>query len=219
MWRRHNTETFKGGQRTWGCLAQFLCGLIALGGGCRIEGLVDQQGQLDGQQHHRNLHFASPPSDLFNPTVYPNPFTHFFTYAFRLQEEAVVSIQVVAPNGSKPGFMLKDQHLQKGSHQITWNSYINGQFVPSSFYVLLLQSMASSSRKCRCPIWKSWLPTKSPAECGAFRWAPEGACVIAHFCSRAVPALPRFLGFQQEGRQTLLSSRHNEQSCGFLQPH
>ena len=82
---------------------------------------------------------ASPPSDLFNPTVYPNPFTHFFTYAFRLQEEAVVSIQVVAPNGSKPGFMLKDQHLQRGSHQITWNSYINSQLVPSSFYVLLLQ--------------------------------------------------------------------------------
>lgn len=78
------------------------------------------------------------PADETKSTVYPNPFTYFFTFAFRMQEKGTVSLQIVAPNGSKPGFILKDQLFPEGNHQITWNSYINGQLIPSSYYILLL---------------------------------------------------------------------------------
>ena len=80
-----------------------------------------------------------PPSEAFSATIYPNPFTYFFTYAFRLDDEGVVSLQAVAPNGVKPGFIIKDQLFSEGDHQITWNSYIDGQLLPSTYYILLLR--------------------------------------------------------------------------------
>lgn len=75
----------------------------------------------------------------FESTIYPNPFAYFFTYAFHLQEEGSVSLQIVAPNGSKPGFIIQNQSFSAGNHKITWNSYLNEQLIPSTYYVLVLE--------------------------------------------------------------------------------
>ena len=99
--------------------------------------LINRANWLDRNITGAYLH--QPAFEEFEATIFPNPFTYFFTYAFSLEDASSVTLKIVSPNGSKPKFILKDSSFPSGAHQITWNSYINGSLIPSTFYILVLE--------------------------------------------------------------------------------
>lgn len=99
--------------------------------------LINRANWLDKNITGANLH--QPTFEEFEATIFPNPFTYFFTYAFSLKQESSVTLKIISPNGSQPNYILKDSPFPAGDHQLTWNSYINGHLIPSTYYILDLE--------------------------------------------------------------------------------
>ena len=75
----------------------------------------------------------------FEANIFPNPFDYFFTFNFSLEEASSISIRLFDSNGRLITNIIHNSDYEKGKHKITWNSFVQGNRVPSIFYMITLE--------------------------------------------------------------------------------
>ena len=71
--------------------------------------------------------------------VFPNPFLYFFTYVFSLEYNSRVSLELYNENGQFLCSIIEDEYYEAGQNMKIWNSFVYGNLLQSSFYVLVLK--------------------------------------------------------------------------------
>lgn len=91
---------------------------------------------------HRNIQKASPISDKFELSAYPNPFNSSTNIHFSLSGDSEVTLSVYNIMGQKIVGLIPSEHIfSKGHHSIIWDGKNKrDENIPSGVYILRLDS-------------------------------------------------------------------------------
>ena len=74
----------------------------------------------------------------YQSKIFPNPFDYFFTFTFKLEEEANVSLFLMSLYGQKSFEIIKKSFFEQGDHRLVWE-YNKRNNLPNGFYILVLE--------------------------------------------------------------------------------
>lgn len=79
------------------------------------------------------------PYTSYKSTVFPNPYTYFFTYLFTINETSMVNIKILDSRGIVISSLVNKQKYDAGTHKLTFSGNNSEYLKPNSLYFILLE--------------------------------------------------------------------------------
>jgi hypothetical protein len=78
----------------------------------------------------------------YETKTYPNPFSSYFTYEFKLERKENISLLLYDFSGKLIASIVSDLEFGPGFHQLTWNSRDSDHILPDGFYAIVMKTGA-----------------------------------------------------------------------------
>jgi len=93
--------------------------------------------------HLDNTNVLHNPESVYETKIFPNPFSSFFTYEFKLKKAEHITLQLYDFSGKLVANIVSGSEFGPGIQQITWNYMDSGLILPDGFYAIVLKTGAA----------------------------------------------------------------------------